>query len=483
MAVIEYVDESIRDGQQSLWGMQMRAGHVLPVAREIDETGYRLVSITGSTLMEVLTRWHREDPWRGLDAMVAAMPSTQFRSGKRNNGLGGMGVAPVAIIELWLETLARHGVRSTWIFDCLHDVPKMVRMARIAQRHGVETTAQLNFSLSPVHTDEYYAGVMTALAQEKSLVSISLGDEAGVLSVDRARTWIPLMKQCSGDMPLELHFHDSTGVAAINHIIGVEAGITIVHTCVRSLANGVSLPSTHVSVDNMRRLGHQVAIDDTHLDRISDHFAAVADMEGYATGAPVEYQLSTVQAQIPGGMMGTLREQLARDGLLDRLPELLEEAIIVRADLGYPIMATPYSQLIGIQALMNVMTGERYSVIPDEVLMLCAGWYGTPPASIADEVLERAWASNRGRRIRDGEPPQPTIREIRRQYGERLSDEELLLRYLIKPEYVDAMYAADLPIEPIVPTRRAGWVRELMRTERGRAVSATLGDTSVALRR
>jgi oxaloacetate decarboxylase alpha subunit len=169
--------------------------------------------------------------------------------------------------------------------------------------------------------------------------------------------------------------------------------------------------------------------------------------------------------------------------MLHLLPQLLEEAIQVRAEMGWPIMATPYSQLIGIQALMNVVSGERYDVIPDENLMYCAGWYGKPPAPIEGFILDRAFSSQRGRELRDSDPPQPSIEEIRAQYGTHLSDEELLLRYMINPSFVDAMYEADRPIEPIVPVKGFEWAYELMRNDRARAISASLGDVELSLRR
>jgi oxaloacetate decarboxylase alpha subunit len=169
--------------------------------------------------------------------------------------------------------------------------------------------------------------------------------------------------------------------------------------------------------------------------------------------------------------------------MLDKLPELLEESIQVRADMGYPVMATPHSQLVGIQALMNVVSGERYKVIPDENLMYLAGWYGKPPAPIAAEYLERAWSTARGRRIRDSEPPQPSIAEIRAEYGKKLSDEELILRYMINPSYVDAMYAANLPIKPILPNGGIGWVNDLLRDGKGRSIAAAFGEVELTLSR
>jgi oxaloacetate decarboxylase (Na+ extruding) subunit alpha len=487
MTRIEYIDQTIRDGQQSLWGMNMRPGHILPVAHMIDRAGYKTVDLVGGTLFSVLMREHREDPWKGLDAIRAALPDATLRAGRRTNGVGGMGITPDAIIELWIRTLASHGVQSMWIMDCLHDTEAMRHVAHVVAECGAEPALQVNFSLSPVHTDEYYVGVMRELAAEPTVKAMILGDETGALSVERGLTWIPLMIENAGDHPIELHFHNTTGQATVNYNIGVRHGATILHTAVTALANGDSLPSTQVSVENMRRLGHEPAIDDSELDAVSEHFAAIAAMEGYRTGAPVEYRVAVTESQIPGGMMGTLRDQLARAGMSDRLDELLDESIRVRAEMGYPIMATPYSQLIGIQALMNVVNGERYSVVPDEVLSYLAGWYGKPPAPMDPDVLDRALETDRGRTIRSTPPPQPTLKEIRAEYrekyGRRLTDEELLLRYMFNPEFVDAMYAARRPIEPVNPPPATDWVARLMRTTRSRAIDVALDGVSLSMRR
>ena len=487
MARIELIDQTLRDGQQSLWGMRMRGGQILAAAEAIDTAGYRVVDLTGSSIFEVLVRFRQEDPWKGLDAIRGAFTRSTLRAGTRTNGVVGMGITPDSLIELWVQTLAKHGIGSLWIFDCLHDVDQMLHVARIARAAGVAPSPQINFSESPVHTDEYYARIAERMVAGGAAATIVLGDEAGVLGPERARGWIRLVRKRAGDVPLELHFHNKTAMANLNHIIGVEEGVTILHTAVSTLANGVSMPSTEVTIDNMRRLGHEVAIDDSRLAEVAEHFGALADEEGFQRGAPVEYAVATIQQQFPGGMMGTLREQLKHVGMEDRLPAVLEEAIRVRSELGWPIMATPFSQLVGIQALLNVVQGDRYATIPDENLMYLAGWYGTPPGELDKDVLDRASETERGRTIMSaGGAPQPSLAEIRKQYGERLSDEELLLRYLIPGPDVDAMYAAARPIEPTYPV--AGplgltWLRDLMTRPAGGSVSATLGGVSVSLRR
>jgi oxaloacetate decarboxylase (Na+ extruding) subunit alpha len=487
MARIEIVDQSLRDGQQSYWGMRMQAGQILPVADAIDSAGYRIVDLTGSSIFEVMVRFREENPWKGLDAIRAALPNSTLRAGTRTNGIVGMNVTPDSIVELWIRTLAKHGIESLWIFDCLHDVENMIRVAKIARDAGLKPSPQINFSESPVHTDEYYGDVVERMVAGAAAETILLGDEAGVLGPERARHWIRLMREHAHDIPLELHFHNRTAMANLNHIIGVEEGVSIVHSAVSTLANGVSMPSTEVTVDNMRRLGHEVAIDDSRLGEVAEHFGALADEEGFARGAPVEYQVANIQQQFPGGMMGTLREQLKQVGMSERLPEVLEEAIRVRSEMGWPIMATPFSQLVGIQALLNVVQGERYATIPDENLMYVAGWYGTPPGEVDAELKERAAATARGKEMMAaGHAPQPSLKEIRAEYGENLSDEELLLRYLIPGNDVEAMYAADNPIEPIRPIggpEGLPWLRDLLANSEARGLSASRGGISVTLRR
>jgi oxaloacetate decarboxylase alpha subunit len=487
MARIEYVDQSLRDGQQSLWGMRMHAGHIMPVADAIESAGYRVVDLTGSSLFEVLVRFRQMDPWRNLDAVRRALPNTVLRSGSRSNGVVGMGITPHSIVELWIQTLAKHGIQSFWIFDCLHDVDGMLRAAKIAKDAGMSPALQINFSQSPVHTDAYYSAIIDRFAASDIPETIILGDEGGVMSPERARVFIRLMRERAAGKPLELHFHNRTAMGTYNHIIGVEEGVTILHTAVSSLANGVSMPSTEVSVDNMRRLGHEVAIDDSRLSEVSEHFAAIAEEEGYQRGAPVEYALATVQQQFPGGMTGTLRNQLRTYGMEDRLPEVLEEAVRVRAEMGYPIMATPFSQLVGIQALLNVVQGGRYTTIPDENLMYLAGHYGQPPGELDAELLDRAASTERGRVMFNGwQPPQPSLADIRREYGERLSDEELLLRYLIPGPDVDAMYTAAHPIEPVYPLggpQGLAWIRDVLKSSSARRLSVSRDGVSITLRR
>jgi oxaloacetate decarboxylase alpha subunit len=482
---VEFVDQTLRDGQQSLWGMRMRAGHALPVTDLINRAGYSIIDLTGSSIFEVLVRHHRENPWETLDLLRAALPGATLRAGTRSNGIVGMGLTPHCMLDLWVTTLARHGIDNFWIFDCLFNIDLMQRIARSITDAGATASPQLMFGTSPVHTDEYFADKASAIAGFDSVRSILIGDEAGVLAVDRARELLPALVAAAGDVPLEMHFHNTTGLASVNHLIGADAGIRVVHTAVESMANGPSMPSAEMTADNLRRCGYHPAINTDDLGRVSDHFARHAKAEGYPLGVPREYSRAIVDQQLPGGMTGTLRNNLTQYGMSERLDEVLDEVVRVRAEMGWPIMATPFSQLVGIQAVLNVVTGKRYSMVPDENLMYLAGHMGAHPAPVDPEVLDRTLSTERGRYYQDWTPPQPTLKEVRHAHGDRLSDEELILRFLMPDTDVDAMYAAG-PVQRLIPVAESPeveMINELMRTTRASYIELNCGDTRIALRR
>lgn len=484
MTEIKFIDQSMRDGQQSLWGMRMRAGHSLPVAEKIDRMGYHVVDFTGSSLFEVLVRYCRENPWETVDLVRGAMPTARMRAGARANAIVGMGLTPRSILELWVRTLAKHGIGSFWIFDCLFNLEEMKWMSGVARDAGMHAAPQVMFAESPVHTDEFYANIVREMSTWGT-ESIILGDEAGVLTAERAASWVPKMVAAANGVPLEAHFHNTTGISTLNYITAAKAGVHILHTAMGPMANGPSMPSVTITADNMRRLGFEVTIDETDVPEVSDHFRRIAEAEGYTIGIPREYNLAHSHSQLPGGMTGTLIAQLKQYGMEDRYDELMEEIGVVRAEMGYPIMATPYSQLVGIQALLNLVNEERYTIFPDENLMYLAGHMGPIPGPVDQEVLDRAFGSKRGKEFQQWTPPQPSLEEIRHQFGENISDEELLLRFLIPGPDVDAMYAAgptktDLSYPDSPETML---VRELMTDAAAKYINFSRGELDVTLRR
>jgi oxaloacetate decarboxylase alpha subunit len=301
------------------------------------------------------------------------------------------------------------------------------------------------YGLTDVHTDQFFAGVARELASWDGVETIEIEDAPGVLTPERAATLLPAVGAAAGDVPLELHCHNTTGLAPLVYIEGLRHGITILHSVARSMANGPSLPSTDALLENLEVLGHTHSLDVTQLAPVSDQFARAAQeaggpAAGFYLGVPNEFSLRPYRHQLPGGMTGTLRNQLAQHGMADRLEDVLEETIRVREELGQPIMATPFSQFVGIQAVLNVVTGERYKLVPDEVIQYTLGHYGPLMRPVEPDVADRILSQPRAGHFRSWERPQPSLAEIRKQFGRRLSDEELLLRYMVSEEEFREVY-------------------------------------------
>lgn len=444
---VEFIDQTLRDGQQSLWGLRMRAHQALPALADLDATGYRTVDVTGAGMFTVLLRTFRDDPWATLDQLVAGLPRTPKRAGTRTVSVGGMGFAPDSVVDLWIRLLVRHGIDSLWLFDCSFDLPQMQRVAGVVTAAGAHPVPTLMYGLTSVHDDAFFASRAAQMARWPGVEAIEVEDAAGVLTPERARTLLPAVVQAAGGTPVELHCHCTTGMAPVVYVDALEAGIAVLHTCSRPMANGPSLPSVEGMLTNLEVLGHEHELDCTHLQPVADHFVATAHAAGgpaagYPLGQPNEYQVAPYEIQLPGGMTGSLRSQLAQYGMLDRLPAVLAEIPQVRKDLGEPIMATPFSQFVGIQALLNVITGTRYSLIPDEVVQYALGQYGPLAQPVSSDVEDRILGSDRAKHFASWTRPQPSLAELRQSFGTSISEEELLLRVLHSGEEVDGMLAA-----------------------------------------
>lgn len=441
MTQIDFLESTLRDGQQSLWGMRMQAGMALPVAPVLDRAGFKVIDAAASSFFEVLIKYKRENPWQGLDMILGAIKKTPVRGGMRSNACISFGTTPDSLMDIWMRQLNEHGVRSFWIYDGLFNIDKMARLAKIAKDYGSEIAGTVIFAMSPIHTDEYYADKVRRLAAVPEVDTILLYDTAGVLHTDRLRTLVPTFVNNAGGKPIEMHSNNLMGISGMAYCEAVRLGVTVVHTTARSMANGPSTPSTESMIRNIELMGYTHTVDESLLAQISDHFERVGKQEGYLVNQFAEYDLFSIQHQVPGGMTGTFKAQLEQHGMTHRVSEVLEETAKVRRELGYPMMVTPFSQLVGIQAVLNVVTDERYSIVPDEVVQYAAGYYGETPAPIDSNVLDRIMAAPRAAEIFATPPPQPTEDELRQKFG-TTNDDELILRALVPESDLEAMRAA-----------------------------------------
>ena len=484
MAHIEFLDETMRDGQQSLWGLRMRAGMALPVSPLLDRTGFSTIDLTGGGMLDVLTRYCQENYWEGLDLLVASMPNTPLRAGLRANANVTFGITPPALMDLWVRRLSAHGIRSFWIYDVLFGMDNMLRLAKVAKEANAKVAGAVMFALSPVHTDEFFVANASKLAASPDIDSILLYDTAGVLEKERIQSLVPALAKAVNGKPLEFHSNNLLGLSAKAYLDAIDCGVSVIHTASRPMANGPSVPSTEIMARNIQLRGHSHGLDESLFEPVATHFRSVGKAAGYLVDQYAEYDEFSIQHQIPGGMMGTFKAQLEMHKMTDRLPEVLEEVAAVRRDLGYPGMATPFSQLVGIQAVLNIVTGKRYGTVPDEVIQYAAGFYGEPVAPVDPAVMDRIMAAPRAKEVAASPPQFLEIAELMKQHGTE-DEDELIYRAFLPQADIDKMRSAG-PVRqdyPLMSSPELEQVRKLMQVANIPVVQIRAAGMDISLRR
>lgn len=441
MREIPIVDTTLRDAHQCLWATRMTTAHMLPIAEHMDNIGFQRIDLAGTIQFDVCIRFLKENPWERMRLMRQKITKTPLSSFTRSKNLVSFDTVPDDIVALWVERLVANGFREVGSFDGLNDVDNMLATLNVARKLGVKTFGALSYCLSPVHTDELYVKTAKDLVKRGKVDAIWLKDAGGLLTVDRIRTLVPAVKKVIGDIPLELHSHCITGLAPLVYLEGVKAGADRIHASIAPLANGNAQPAVQSMVGNLRNMGFSAAINDTLIDEVSEHFQRIAEIEGKPVGTPQEYDAFHYEHQIPGGMMSNFRQQLAQANLSHLFQKLLEEVARVRYELGYPIMITPFAQLVGTQAVLNVVQGERYKTVPDEVKKYALGYYGKLLAPVDPDVLDRIVANGSPKIALKPQPLPPAVEKLRKEYP-HASDDERVLRFMFAGNQVDEMLAA-----------------------------------------
>ena len=443
MADLQLVDVSLRDGNQSLWSATgLDTAHIVTIAPVLDRVGFRALDFTSSTHMGVAVRTHREDPWERIRLTHAAAPHTPLQF--IGSGLRFISWEPVhpGLMQLVYDRLVVAGMSRFVVLDPMHDMENVLATARmIRQAGGEEIIAALTYTVSAVHDDDFYAGLAGQMAASPDIDRVYVKDPAGLLTPERARTLLPAVKARLGPTALELHSHCTIGLSPLTYLAAPDLGVEVLQTACGPLANGTSLPNAQRVVANLRELGHTVDVDDRLLARAAAYFTRLAAAESLPAGTPQEYDASFLRHQVAGGVMTTMRRQLTEIGLEDRFGEVMEEVGRVRAELGYPIMVTPFPQIVCGQALYNVIGAGRYQNVSDQAIRYVLGRFGRPTAPVDPDVADRILSRPRARELM-AEPPPAAPAELRQRFPAGISDEEFLLRATMPAGEVDAMLAA-----------------------------------------
>jgi oxaloacetate decarboxylase alpha subunit len=441
MNEIHIVDTTLRDGQLSLWALGMRTGAMLAIAEQMDRCGFESMEFFGFAGYIKFVREHKENPWDWMGIGAKRFRRTRLRY---HGGLAtGFEKIPRSVRLLMIERVVAHGITLTRSSDPWNDYEAAAVEIEGLKKLGMDVVVNIIYSVSPRHTDEYYAQKAREAAAIKPY-RICFKDVGGLLTPERTRTLFPLIQKNIGDLPLEFHAHCSNGMAPFNYVQAMKLGANTLHTAIPPLANGSSQPSIFNVASNAQALGYKPLVNLDAIKPVEKHFNFIAKREGYPIGAPREYDHAQYLHQVPGGMISNLRHQLRTLGMEDKLPAVLEEAGRVRADFGYPIMVTPLAQFVGTQAAINVITGERYKEVSEQSMQYALGLWGKEApvvmdANVKDKILSRpranAWAG--------WTPPDLSLKEVRQKFGATgVSDEELILRVIAGEAAVKAMLAA-----------------------------------------
>jgi oxaloacetate decarboxylase (Na+ extruding) subunit alpha len=442
MAKIDLIDVSMRDGNQSLWGgTGLSTRQMLEIAGQVDRVGFRAIDFTASSHMQVAVRYFQDNPWERIRRARAAMPRTPLQFITTGLRFIAWEKADPEFMRIVYRRLMANGIRRFMLLDAMHDFEAVLETAQIVKQEGdAETIAALTYTLSAIHDDAFYADYAATLAASPNVDAFYIKDPSGLLTPERARTLVPAVKAAIGTKRLEVHSHCTIGLGAMASLAAAEAGADGVHVGIGPLGNGTSLPEASRMVANLRELGHDVDIDDVSLERVSRYWSRLAKAEGLAVGVPQDFDASFLKHQIAGGVMTTIVRQLKEVNLEHRFSEVIAETAQVRADLGYPIMVTPFPQMVCSQALFNIISGKRYSQVSDQVVRYVMGRFGRPTRPVAKDVEAAILDRPRAREI-EREPAVLSLSDMRKRFPATLSEEEFLLRAVMPADQVDAMLA------------------------------------------
>ena len=438
MKRFEFVDVTLRDAHQCLWGTRMTTEMMTPILAEIDRAGYSVINILGGAVFDVCVRYLQENPWHRVQLLCERL-STPCDALTRGQSLYTFELFPDDVVALNAQLLARLGVKVFTVYDALNDNRNLESSIKAGRDAGMKINGWMTYTLSPVHTDAYY------VARTKELLALGVDylcikDPTGLLTPERGATLFPAVAQAAAGVPCQLHSHCQSGLAPKVYEEAIKSGFQAGYTASEPLANGASLPATEEIGAIARRLGFEVSLDDEALKAVAGYFRWLCVREGKPAGKVAQYDAALYEHQIPGGMISNLHYQLETMKLSHRLPEILEEVARVRQDLGYPIAVSPFAQYLVTQATLNVVQGERYKTIPDEIRKYARGYYGRVAAPMSPEFLDRLnLKSSELVTERPGEHIEPWLPRLRRELGPGAADGDVLLA---------AFYDKDL-LEPL----------------------------------
>mgnify|MGYP003384685254 CR=1 FL=1 len=453
MKKIQVTDVILRDAHQSLIATRMRTEDMLPICPKLDQVGYWSLEVWGGATFDACVRFLKEDPWERLRQLRAALPNTKLQMLLRGQNLLGYRHYADDVVTAFVEKSAENGIDVFRVFDALNDLRNIETAMRAVKDSGKHAQGTISYTTSPVHTAELFVQQAKEL-RDMGADSIAIKDMAGLLAPYPTYDLVKAIK-AEVDLPIVLHSHSTSGLAAQCQLKAIEAGADRVDTAISSFASGTSHPATESLVASLHGTEWDTQLDLPLLSEISDYFKDVRNkyqqFESEFTGEDVSVQIS----QVPGGMMSNLANQLKEQNAIDRIQEVFAEIPRVRKDLGYPPLVTPTSQIVGTQAVYNVLAGERYKTITNEVKRYLLGGYGQAPAAVNKALLKQAIGNEDVIECRPADLLKPELKQLRKEIGDLAKSEEDVLTFAMFPdlgrEYLQQREDGTLVPEELLP--------------------------------
>lgn len=435
MKKIQFMETVLRDGQQSLIATRMPTSDMLPILKTMDQAGYHSLEMWGGATFDSCLRFLNEDPWERLRTIRKEVKNTKLQMLLRGQNLLGYKNYADDVVRDFVEKSIQNGIDIIRVFDALNDTRNLQTAIVTAKEAGGHCQAAISYTTSPMHTVDYFVQLAKEMA-DTGADSICIKDMAGVLTPHTGFELVSRIKETI-DLPLEVHTHATSGIAEMTYLKVAEAGTDIIDTAISSFAGGTSQPATESVAMTLAEMGFDTGLDMDKVAQIAEHFNPVRDRfreEGLLNPKVKDIEPKTLIYQVPGGMLSNLLSQLTEQGLQDKYEDVLAEVPKVRADLGYPPLVTPLSQMVGTQALMNVISGERYKLVPSEIKDYVRGLYGKSPVPISEKIKELIIGQEAVVTVRPADLIAPQLPEFRKEIAEYAKTEEDVLMYALFPK-------------------------------------------------
>lgn len=439
---VNFTETVLRDANQSLIATRLPYSKFEPILEKMDKAGFYSVECWGGATFDVCLRYLNEDPWERLRKIRAKMPNTKLQMLLRGQNILGYKHYPDDVVRKFVEYSVKNGIDIIRIFDALNDTRNLQVAIEETVKCGAHASGTISYTTSPVHTLENYVKIVKELKGMGS-ASICIKDMAGIMGPKEAYDLVSAIKDAV-DLPVVVHTHSTTGLAFMTYLKAIEAGADVIDTAISPFSGGTSQPATETLAYALKQLGYEVTLDDAVLKEIADYFKPVrAEFIEDGTLNPISMSTDTqcLTYQVPGGMLSNLISQLKMMNAMDRFDEALAETPKVRKDMGYPPLVTPTSQMVGVQAVQNVLAGERYKNVGNEIKAYCRGEYGRTPAPIDPDIKKKILGDTPEVDGRYAASLEPAFEKTKAELGKTAKSDEDVLSYIAFPQLAEKFFA------------------------------------------